>query len=333
MKAIETKGRDGSPQPSEYATSTRAPQRSAPTYFSLRVSAPPREFSLRSRSAFTLLEVLVATAVLALMLSFLFNLLGSSSKLWEIGNKKIEAAQAARVGLNIMSNDLKNAFAGNMTSYSSNGTSIQNIAPFVAIESPTNAIDIPAVGNAENANGSAQLFGVISSGDTTEPFKEFGYLCVYIGNKDGTNPMAGYRYYLVRKLANGSSNNGDFFLKASDSAWASTSTAFSPIIDNCIRMKLEYYGNTTSAIGAPDWTTNWTPTDRLPLGVLVTLSVLDSKTAIKIAAVSNNSALSDADITAGIKAASGNGSTSNDIQRLISQGVVTMSRFIPLNPN
>ena len=82
-----------------------------------------------SSAAFTLLEVLVATAVLALMMAFLFNLLGSSAKLWEIGNKKMEAAQAARVGLNFMASDLKNAFAGNMTSFTSTGNSTYNITP------------------------------------------------------------------------------------------------------------------------------------------------------------------------------------------------------------
>lgn len=336
MKAIESKGRNGSPQPSEYATSTRAPQRSAPTYFSLRVSAPPREFSLRSRSAFTLLEILVATAVLALMLSFLFNLLGASSQLWEIGNKKIEAAQAARIGLNIMANDLKNAFAGNMTSYSSNGTAFYNIAPFKALDNSTTST-MGLGGNSVSANGSQQIAGVTLTSNSSVPYNEFGYMAVFIDDKNGANPMIGDRYYLVKKLDSISENGtgGQFFFRntSPDDDWYENSTVFYPIVDNCIRMKLEYYGNMTLATGNPDWTTTWTPTDRLPLGVLVTISVLDSKTAQKIAAVSNNSPLSDTDITAGIIAASGNGSTSNDIQRLISQGVITIRRFIPLNPN
>jgi hypothetical protein len=112
-----------------------------------------------------------------------------------------------------------------------------------------------------------------------------------------------------------------------------------PIIDNCIRLTFEYYGdpnlgNASDPAFSPVWSTTWTPanpTHRLPLGVLVTATVLDSRTVDKIAALSS-SPLSAADITAGIDAANGNGSTSNNIQRLISQGAVTVRRFIPLNP-
>ena len=83
-------------------------------------------------------------------------------------------------------------------------------------------------------------------------------------------------------------------------------------------MKLEYYGNVGSATGAPGWTTTWTPTDRLPLGVLVTVTVLDSKTAEKVAQLASGDPMASSD---------------TNVQRLISQGSVTMSRFIPFNSN
>jgi hypothetical protein len=52
-----------------------------------------------------------------------------------------------------------------------------------------------------------------------------------------------------------------------------------------------------------------------------------------LAALSGNSALSEIDITAGLNAAAGYGAASslNPIQSLISQGSVTLSRFIPFN--
>lgn len=282
--------------------------------------------------AFSLLEVLVAVAVLSMMLAFMFSLLGSSLSLWESGNRRIEAAQAARVGLSIMANDLKNAFAGNMTSYTSNGTPIQNIAPFVAIDSPgTDAIDIPSTGQAINAEGSEQVYGVLSSGDANEPFKEFGFLCVFIGNKNGTDPMIGHRYYLVRKLANGSSGKGDFFLRTPDTGWKGTSTTFFPLIDNCIRLTFKYYGNPTNPSDPPTWSQTWLPTDRLPLGILITATVLDSRTAEKIAATLNGTPLSSGDIDSIFT----NPPTSNPtpIQRLLGQGAVTVRRFVPLNAN
>jgi len=347
-----TQGRDGSPQPSQ-VSGADAPSWPFKLQVSglnspvppLRASAPPREMSAipsRRSAAFTLLEVLVATAVLALMMTFLFNLLGSSAKIWEIGNKKIEAAQAARVGLNIIANDLKNAFAGNMTSYSSNGSTFYNIAPLIGVDSSNSAITGTLTGDASVALGSDQIFGVRLTSDSSNPYEQFGYQCVYVTKTNGFDNMRDKRYYLV------SQNNPDAFYfrnsSSNSSTWYNNSASSQnyPIIDNCIRLKFSYYGNQTSlsdqitANGTRSFTTNGTwsanpTTAHLPLGVLVTISALDSKTAEKIAAVSNNSPLSEADITAGLNAASGNGTASNDIQRLIAQGSVTMRRFIPFN--
>lgn len=355
-----TQGRDGSPQPSQ-VSGVDAPSWPFKLQVSglnspvppLRASAPPREISpLRSQvsafrfqaSAFTLLEVLVATAVLALMMTFLFNLLGSSAKIWEIGNKKIEAAQAARVGLNIMATDLKNAFAGNMTSYTTDGTAMYNIAPFMALGNTTTTT-MGLGGGSVSANGSQQIAGVTLTNNSSIPYNEFGYMAVFLDEKDGRDPMIGDRYYLVKKLESisGNGSGGNFYLRgnSTSSTWyqnalPANANTFYPIADNCIRLKLEYYGNPTSPTGTPGWSSTWNPTnptDRLPLGVLVTISVLDSKTAEKIAILSNLSPLSADNITAGLNAASGNGTASNDIQRLISQGSVTMSRFIPFNAN
>lgn len=279
-------------------------------------------------SAFTLLEMLVATAILALMMSFLFNLLGSSAKLWEVGNKKIEAAQSARVGLNIMANDLKNAFAGNMTSYSSSGTPIQNVAPFLAIQDPGDGDVMDLSGNAKSAEGSQQLYGVTSTGDTSDPFEEFGYLSVFLEEDDG-NSMIGNNYYLVRKMAKGTAAGGSFFLRAASDTWAEGSTDFSPVIDNCIRVTFQYYGNETLSNGTPDWTDSgsWIPNDRLPLGVLVTVTVLDSKTAIKVADIKGGTPLTKSEIDSIFK----NTAPQDGLETILRQGAITMSRFIPLN--
>jgi len=349
----ESPGRDGSPQPSldSGATrrlKTRASRRSAPTFADPkpRATAPSPFAAIRairgssfppsalrspvSSSAFSLLEVLVATAVLAMMLAFLFNLVGSSAKLWEIGNKKIEAAQAARVGLNIMAADLKNAIAGNMTAYSSNGSTIQNYANFFATDSPPNTIGL---GNAASSSGSHQIRFIASTPDSTDPINEIGYQCVYMtgNNSIGMTPN---RSFLVRKRV--ASSSAPIFIRTTGAAPSSTDWnpsnggwdqnsgswfSFQPIIENCIGLEFIYaYQNGTSI----EWTTlpNTNPTPNnyssLPLGVLVKVTVIDSRTAVKIAQLSSSD-----------PAASSNA----DIQRLIAQGSVTMSRFIPFNAN
>jgi type II secretory pathway pseudopilin PulG len=292
----------------------------------------PSPSAARSRLvAFTLLELLVALAVMSMMLAFMFQLMGASLSFWETGNRRMEAAQAARIGLNLMANDLKNALAGNRTSYTTNGSAIQNIAPFKADSTPSPTATWGLSG-AENAAGSQQLCGVLLTGNTSIPYNEFGFYCALItGNS--TRAMSTGRYYLVRKMDDITSSGGDFYFRNSpDTNWFASSSIYDPIIDNCIRLTFQYYGNQTTSTGTPEWTSEWSPTDRLPLGVLVTATVLDSRTVQKLADINNNSALSVADIDAGINAANGSGSTSNNIQRLISQGAVTVRRFIPLNP-
>ena len=157
-----------------------------------------RFHSGRVLKGFSLLELLVAMAILAMLMTMMFSLLGGTISLWDIGNKRIEAAQTARVGLNMMANDLRRAISDQQISYTSNGTAITNTVPFVATNNATTTIDLG--GGAVNAAGSGQIFGVLATGKTNQPFEEFGYLCAYLSSDDGTN-MAGKRYYLVRKSA------------------------------------------------------------------------------------------------------------------------------------
>jgi prepilin-type N-terminal cleavage/methylation domain-containing protein len=310
---------------------------------------PP--FAFRRFAAFTLLELLVALAVMSMMLAFMFNLMGASLSFWETGNRRMEAAQAARIGLNLIAKDLENAFAGNMTSYTTNGTAIHNIAPFMALGNNTTTT-MGLGGSSVSAAGSQQIAGVTLTNDSSIPYNEFGFMAIFIDDPDGIDPMIGDRYYLVKKLESisGNGSGGNFYLRgnSTSSTWyqnalpaSANANTFYPIADNCIRLTFEYYGdpdfgNPNDPAFSPVWSTTWNPanpTDRLPLGVLVTATVLDSRTVDKISALSSSPLTAD-DISAGINAASGNASASLDtIPRLIAQGAVTVRRFIPLNAN
>jgi hypothetical protein len=272
-----------------------------------------------------------------MMMTFLFNLLGASTKLWEIGNKKIEAAQAARVGLNIMASDLKDAVSANNTAQISSGN-ITCVIPFIALgNSTTTAMGMG--GGAQNALGSQQVAGVLLTDNPNIPYNEFGYMAVFVDDPNGSVSMIGKRYYLVKQTDSSGSMGGNFYFQGAPNAtWYTNSGSYYPVIENCIRLKFDFYGNQTDSSGPPSWVPNWENSsgpivDRLPLGVLVTISIVDSKTATKLAALSGNSALSEIDITAGLNAAAGYGAASslNPIQSLISQGSVTLSRFIPFN--
>lgn len=278
---------------------------------------------------FTLVELLVAMAILGMMLTLMFSMLSGSMAAWEGGNKRIEAAQAARVGLNIIANDLRRAIADQQISYTSNGTAITNTIPFVSVDTPTGTIDLS--GGAVNAEGSQQLFGVLATGKTDQPFEEFGYICAYLSSDDGAT-MAGNRYYLARKSS--TSASADFYLRGNATAtFANNSDAFSPVIENCIRLELSYpqtnaAGEIDTSSGQFGLTKIWTSKSRLPAGVLVSIWVLDSKTAAKLAAI--NSGPFTAIQLESITNAS---APANATERLLKQGAVRMQRFVPLNKN
>ena len=282
-----------------------------------------------AKKGFTLVELLVATAILAMMVGLMFSMLSGSMLAFESGNKRIEAAQIARVGLNIIANDLRRAIADQQISYTSNGTQITNTIPFWATNNATTTIDLG--GSAVNAAGSGQLFGVLATGKTNQPFEEFGYLCTYLTSDDGTN-MAGNRYYLARKSS--TTANADFYLQGNATTnFAGGSDAFSPIVENCIRLELSYpqtnsAGDIDTSSGAFGFTKIWTSNTRLPAGVLVSVWVLDSKTAAKLAAINSGPFT-----TTQLESITNTAAPASATERLLKQGVVRMQRFIPLNKN
>ena len=279
------------------------------------------------KKGFTLVELLVATAILAMMVGLMFSMLSGSMAAFESGNKRIEAAQIARVGLNIIANDLRRAIADQQISYTSNGTQITNTIPFLAVNTPTDTIDLG--GEPVNAEGSQQLFGVLATGKTNQPFEEFGYICAYLGTDDEAHNLAGKRYYLVRKSS--TTTEANFYLQGNATTnFAGGSDAFSPIVENCIRLELSY--PQTNAAGDIDtafgFSKVWTSKSRLPAGVLVSIWVLDSKTATKLAAINSGplTALQIGRIT-------NTADPTDATERLLKQGTVRMQRFIPLNKN
>ena len=281
------------------------------------------------KKGFTLVELLVAMAILAMMVGLMFSMLSGSMAAFESGNKRIEAAQIARVGLNIIANDLRRAIADQQISYTSNGTRIVNTIPFLAVDTPATTDTIDLEGAPVNAEGSQQLFGVLATGKTNQPFEEFGYICAYLGTDDEARNLAGKKYYLVRKSS--TTTEANFYLQGNATTnFAGGSDAFSPIVENCIRLELSY--PQTNAAGDIDtafgFSKVWTSKSRLPAGVLVSIWVLDSKTATKLAAINSGplTALQIGRIT-------NTADPTDATERLLKQGTVRMQRFIPLNKN
>ena len=289
----------------------------------------PRTHLVRFLRGFSLLELLVAMAILSMLMTMMFSLLGGTISLWEIGNKRIEAAQTARVGLNIIANDLRRAISDQQISYTTNGNATTNTIPFVAT--------------------STNLYGILATGKTNQPFEEFGYACT--NNTDVNSVMMTGKYYLVRSYSgtnSGTLTHADFYQRGT--ANATFTNAFEsqfPIIENCVKLEFSYLsanytyssGNFTETLNplSSTWTANTfenpsfatrnatDPYDKL-VGILVSVWVLDSKTADKIAAI-NPSPLS----TTQIDSITSTTPSTAPVERLLQRGSVRMRHFIPLN--
>ncbi len=301
------------------------------------------------REAFTLLEMLVAMAVVGLMMTFMFNMVAQAIRTWEVGGRRMEGAQAARIGMNYLAQELQFAMAGLRTS---RGPDVVNIIPFLAVP---NASVIPGDAGrttiAAPAN-SDQLFFVAPVGAWASdsnaprwlsPFGEIGYMTLF-AKSTGVSTMIGQRYYLVRHggrvgaLDNAfppSANNStlrDFYYRGPNSNSFSTNWITNrtenynkvPLVDNCYQLKLQYASTNNS--GAIVWTTNWPNQTALPIGVLVTMRVLDAKSANRIAALRG-----DTNLTVQQLEALTNGQVSSDpVVGILREGTTTLRRFVPL---
>jgi hypothetical protein len=181
--------------------------------------------------------------------------------------------------------------------------------------------------------GSSSIFftapiGPHSASDRV-PFAEVGYLPLFVNSPLGRHTMIGPRYYLVRHgVSPGSRTNPyqDFYYRGTpNSAWvtnAATTENRTPLIDNCIRFSLQFASNNNGTIS---WTTNWPSQTNLPLGVLVTMLVLDNKSAARIGQLNGNSLLTAAQIDQAT-----NGQGNDAIARVLREGTSVIQRFVPL---
>jgi prepilin-type N-terminal cleavage/methylation domain-containing protein len=280
-----------------------------------------------SITAFSLLEMLVAMAVLSVMMAFLFNLVAQVMRAWEVGARRIEAAQSARVGLDTMARELQSAFGGvGVINNPLNPTAtVSNVIPFFATNQGTALWGLPSA--CRVAPESGQIFAVAPLEGETNSMGELGFMCVYVtgvsANEPGYHNLRGFRYYLLRHAP--PSTNSDFFYRGTPTTtWISQSAPGGGIQDglrialipNCYQINLAFASNNN---GVLSWTTNWASQTNMPAGVLVTAKVMDEKTAARLQAVQSNG-LTAADVASNSTTVAG---------RILREGTVEVRRFIP----
>ena len=92
------------------------------------------------KSAFTLLELMVAMAVMSILLVLLLNMVDSGARLWRVNENRVDSYREARAALGIMSRDLQNALAATNTAgqFLLNATAFTNLAAAGNLVSATN---------------------------------------------------------------------------------------------------------------------------------------------------------------------------------------------------
>jgi prepilin-type N-terminal cleavage/methylation domain-containing protein len=292
-----------------------------------------------SPAAFSLLEMLVAMAVLSIMMAFLFNLVAQTMRAWEGGSRQVEAAQAARLGLETMADDLQFAFGGSAVApiLTAGGAGKTNIVPFFSKNNATDSLGVPA--ELPLAPSSGQIFAVAPLASADNMFHEVGYMSVYVTRAttgEGYGSMRGRRYYLLRHAVHatnsGATGVGNFFYanalppnqaaagqwlsEAGDAVFNVLSGTRTPLIPNCYQLKLSYASNSGGVLSFSD---QWTAADKLPAGVLITAKVMDEKTAARIASLQSNG-LTAADVADG---------SATTVGRILREGTVEVHRFVP----
>jgi prepilin-type N-terminal cleavage/methylation domain-containing protein len=298
-------------------------------------------------SGFSLLEMLVAMAVLSIMMAFMFNALGQSLKVWDSGSRQIEAAQAARIGLDRMARDLRYAVA--QRAFYELGTNtttvITNIVPFFSTNSGSQPSAIPAesMNNLIVPPQSGMIFATVPLAhplSLNSPFAETGFISAFCrissSSQWGWGSLPPEKYFLlyhspllvmtnthVRDYGFLESRVEAYLRNTQGTGWlTNTSDRVQDhnrlaLVDNCYQMNLQFATNTPAGLR---FTNRWTNQDALPAGVLVTLRVMDSKTAERIAQLKGTNVFTAQELS------DDDGSVVSRVRR---EGTVQVSRFIP----
>ncbi len=192
----------------------------------------------RRITAFTLVELLAAIAILAILMSLIFSTYNQVSRGWLAGEKRTESFQNVRLVLEMMGRELESAVA------SSNAVTGRKIT----FLSYANESVLPVSGSiaqlAAVATPNDQLFFVTSTPETTgsdaHDLAERGYFVVFA--KSNYVTMHQGRYYLIRHAAN--ADSPDFNVFSNPNNWfetpAFTTSSKVPILENVLRLEFRF---------------------------------------------------------------------------------------------
>jgi prepilin-type N-terminal cleavage/methylation domain-containing protein len=252
-----------------------------------------------SRHGFTLVELLAAIAVLAMLLAVVFATFNQASKAWELAERRTEVFQDARLVVEQIAAEMESMMTTNTPRLWATAQRI----PFRALEGDeTGGTQGLVTGSTSLAvtppNDAIFFVSNRSDSQSQDPadLAEYGYFVVY-AKQDAITMQAG-QYYLLRHRVRSDNSGYDFFTNNgaanSGSAWFDTpaiGTAHKvPILDNVLRFELRYqYSDAGVSKVSEEWNGGGSATDgrtyRLPSAIHLRLSVIDRRYAGRLAAI------------------------------------------------
>lgn len=225
---------------------------------------PVQKFNLH---AFTVLELLVAMTVFAILVVMLMGMVDSGTKLWRANENRVDSYREARAALGIISRDLSSALAGS------------NAGHFLI-----NSDAYPLLSNAEkNTNSAGALFflsaqpaGAQEPGANKSDVCQVGYFLAYgntsmVPSGQGESSMNLYRYFL--------SSDATFALLTNSPVFPSGLTPTDPRVELLARNIQQFRIQALGTNGSPHLPTAAAP---LPPVVQVEIVALNQETAKKL---------------------------------------------------
>ena len=262
-----------------------------------------------STPAFSLTEILAATAILSVMFAIMFGILQQTSRGWQAANRKVEASQVARMALDQIARDIGSAVAVATNNLRlPNGLDASYGFGFVHLDSAATLTNVTLPLTPPNDLLFVVTSDAGSSSQGQPDLAEAGYFSVHAASQ--TNNMEAGHYYLIRHWYPAATNS-DYDILSNPLGWESTpaqvggTSKRQVFVDNCLRFDVRFlYSPTTGPAGVrtnntwgrPQTNGAWGPAGLhpadapagLPREAQITLCVLDERTAQRLARIEPN---------------------------------------------
>lgn len=196
---------------------------------------------LNRTTAFTLLELLVAMAVMSVLVVMLMSMVDNASKLWRANESRVESYREARAALNLITSDLKSIYSSTNANYfRTNGTGFN-------FSTDTNDGRIFFI--------AALPMSAQESGNKSD-LCEVGYYLTYTNNSV-LNPSSASAYSLYRYFRSSDATFTNLTIPAQQFTYTTTNAEL--LARNISSFKVNYYYLTN---GTPQ---SWTQSSARPV--------------------------------------------------------------------